>query len=141
MKNKNKIRICIVSAHYYKNISNNLTIGALRVLKKNKISPKNIKILKAPGVFEVPFVILSNIKKYDAFLALACVIRGQTPHFNFISSAATNAIMNLSINYKKPIGNGIITCLNKKQALARSSLNKKNKGGEAANALLSLWKI
>ena len=75
---------------------------------------------------------------YDAFVALGCVIRGQTPHFNYISSASINALMDLSINYKKPIGNGIITCLNKSQALARSNPLKKNKGGEAAKAIISV---
>ena len=78
------------------------------------------------------------MNSYQAFVALGCVIKGKTPHFNFISKAATNAIMNLSITYKKPIGYGIITCLNKKQALERSNPLKKNKGGEAAIAILSV---
>ena len=69
---------------------------------------------------------------------MGCVIKGKTPHFNFISSASTNAIMHLAITNKKPIGNGIITCLNKKQADERSNLLKKNKGGEAARAVLAV---
>ena len=73
------------------------------------------------------------MKKYDAFIALGCVIKGQTPHFDFISQASTDAIMNLSINSKKPIGNGILTCLNMKQAILR-----KKKGAEAANAVISV---
>ena len=77
--------------------------------------------------------ISKNIKKYDACLALGCVIKGQTPHFDFISQASTNAIMELSIINKKPIGNGIITCLNMKQAKAR-----KRKGAEAAKAVISI---
>ena len=92
-----------------------------------------IKIINVPGVFEIPVTISKNLKKYDAFIALGCVIKGQTPHFDFISQASTNAIMDLSIQSKKPIGNGIITCLNKKQALAR-----KKKGAEAANAVISV---
>ena len=71
------------------------------------------KIIPVPGVFEIPVVIAKNIKKYDGFIALGCVIKGETPHFDFISSAATDAIMKISIQNKKPIGNGIITCLNK----------------------------
>ena len=86
-----------------------------------------------PGVFEIPVTISKNLKKFDAFIALGCVIKGQTPHFNFISQASTQAIMNLSIESKKPIGNGIITCLNMKQAKAR-----KKKGAEAANAIISV---
>ena len=77
------------------------------------------------------------IKEYDAFVALGCVIKGKTPHFNLISKAVINAIMNLSIRNKKPIGNGIITCLNKKQAVERADPDKKNKGGEAVTAVLA----
>ena len=97
--------------------------------------PKNskIKIINVPGVFEIPVTISRNMKKFDGFIALGCVIKGQTPHFDFISQASTDAIMKLSINSKKPIGNGIITCLNMKQAKAR-----KKKGAEAANAVLSV---
>ena len=84
-------------------------------------------------MFEIPVTISRNIKKYDAFLALGCVIKGQTPHFDFISTATTNAIMDLSIKEKKPIGNGIITCLNMKQAKARIK-----KGIEAANATIAV---
>ena len=77
--------------------------------------------------------ISKNIKKYDAFLALGCVIKGKTPHFDFISQSSTQAIMDLAINNKKPIGNGIITCLNMSQAIAR-----KTKGAEAAKAVISI---
>ena len=133
------MKICIVVANYYPEISKNLIIGASKILKKNGL--KNYKKISVPGIFEIPTVIARNINNYDAFLALGCVIKGKTPHFNFISSAATNAIMHLSITYKKPIGNGIITCLNKKQAFNRSNPHKKNKGGEAAKAILSVLQI
>ena len=119
----------IVNANYYKAISSGLLKSALKTIpKKNKI-----KIINVPGVFEIPVTISKNLKKFDAFIALGCVIKGQTPHFDFISQATTNAIMNLSIISKKPIGNGVITCLNIKQAVAR-----KKKGAEAANAVLSV---
>ena len=94
-----------------------------------------------PGIFEIPVVIAKNINKFDAFIALGCVIKGKTPHFNFISKATTNAIMDLSINKKKPIGNGIITCLNLNQALERSNIYKKNKGGEAAKSVVKVLGI
>ena len=86
-----------------------------------------------PGVFEIPVTISRNIKKFDGFIALGCVIKGETPHFDFISKASTDAIMNLSVNSKKPIGNGIITCLNMSQAKVR-----KKKGAEAAKAVISI---
>ena len=124
-----KKNILIVIANYYKDISSGL-------LKSSKnLVPKNFKVrvINVPGVFEIPVTISKNLKKYDAFIALGCVIKGQTPHFDFISQASTNAIMELSIESKKPIGNGIITCLNIKQAKAR-----KKKGAEATSAVLSV---
>ena len=129
-----KKKILIVCANYYSKISDDLLDGALKYLNKTyKLNTINggVVITKVPGVFEIPVTIATRIKKYDGFLALGCVIKGQTPHFDFISSATTNAIMKLSIDYKKPIGNGIITCLNKKQAIVRSV----KKGQEAANAV------
>ena len=119
----------IVNANYYKDISSGLLKSATNLLPKNS----KVKIINVPGVFEIPVTISKNIKKFDGFIALGCVIKGQTPHFDFISQASTDAIMKMSINSKKPIGNGIITCLNMKQAKAR-----KKKGAEAANAVLSV---
>ena len=124
-----KKRCLIVIADYYTDISNGLLKSAINVLPKMSF----IKIIKVPGVFEIPVTISRNIKKYDGFLALGCVIKGQTPHFDFISQATTDAIMKLSVENRKPIGNGIITCLNMKQAVVR-----KKKGKEAAEALMSI---
>ena len=134
-----KKKICLVVANYYPKISNDLIKGASKILKSRGV--KNYKIIKVPGVFEVPFAIVKNINKYDGFVALGCVIKGETPHFEFISRSTINTIMHLSITYKKPIGNGIITCLNKKQALERSNPKKKDKGGEAAKAILSVLEV
>ena len=124
-----KKKYLIIIANYYKNISNGLLNSAMDMLPKSSL----IKIISVPGVFEIPVTISKNIKKYDAFLALGCVIKGQTPHFDFISHASTDGIMKLSIENKKPIGNGIITCLNMRQAIAR-----KKKGREAAQAVISV---
>ena len=124
-----KKKILIVIANYYQNISVGLLTSAKSLLPKNF----RFKIIEVPGVFEIPVVISKNIKKYDAFIALGCVVKGETPHFDFISQATTNAIMKLSIENKKPIGNGIITCLNSKQAIAR-----KRKGAEATKAVISV---
>ena len=129
-------KICIIIANYYPIISKNLLKGVIKVLKSHSIT--KIKIINVPGIFEIPILISKNIKNFDAFIALGCVIKGETPHFEFISQATINAIMSISINKNKPIGNGIITCLNQKQALIRSNPNNKNKGGEAANATISI---
>ena len=124
-----KKKFLIINANYYQDISSELLKSAKNLLPiKSKI-----KVINVPGVFEIPVTISKNLKKFDAFIALGCVIKGQTPHFDFISQASTDAIMKLSIDSKKPIGNGIITCLNIKQAKAR-----KRKGAEAANAVLSV---
>jgi 6,7-dimethyl-8-ribityllumazine synthase len=123
-----KKKILIVIADYYKNISKELMISASKEI--NNLF--KIKIIHVPGVFEIPVTISKNVKKYQGFLALGCVIKGKTPHFNFISNASIEAIMKLSVDNKKPIGNGIITCLNMKQAFER-----KKKGKEAARALIS----
>lgn len=132
-----KRKILIVVSDYYKNISLNLEKAAIKVLKKNSFS---YKTLKAPGVFEIPVIIAKNSKKYTGFIALGCVVKGKTPHFNYISKSTINALMNYSIKYKKPIGNGLITCLNITQAKIRSSKNGKNRGKEAANAVVRVLK-
>ena len=133
------MRICIIIANYYPEISKKLIFGASKVLNDNDLN--NFKKIFAPGIFEIPVIIAKNIKSFDAFIALGCVIKGETPHFEFISRATINSISHLSVTYKKPIGNGIITCLNKQQALIRSDPKKKNKGGEAAKAILSVLKV
>ncbi len=127
-----KKKILIIVANYYQDIARGLLNSAIKSISKSN----STKIIKVPGVFEIPVVISKNIKKYDAFLALGCVIKGKTPHFDFISQATTNAIMHLSIIEKKPIGNGIITCLNMKQAN-----NRKKKGAEAAKAVNSILSL
>ena len=130
-----KPNILIIAANFYEDISSDLSAGAIVEVK----AKAKFKKIVVPGVFEIPVIIAKNIKKYDAFIALGCVIKGKTPHFKIISKSVINAIMNLSVYYKKPIGNGIITCFNKKQAIERSR-SKKNKGREAAKAVLSVLK-
>ena len=121
-------KILIVLADYYEDVS----LSLLKSAKKN-LNNFSVEIIKVPGVFEIPITISKNTKKFDGFIALGCVIKGETPHFDFISSVVTQAIMKLSVDNKKPIGNGIITCLNMKQAKARSK-----KGKEATLAVISV---
>ena len=132
------MKICIVISDYYKEISKNLLSGTLTELKKNGY--KNIKIKYVSGSFEIPNKISSNIKKFDAFIALGCIIKGKTDHYYFISQAVTSGLMNLSIISKKPIGFGILTCNNIKQAKERALVNKKNKGKEVATGIISIIK-
>ena len=125
-----KKKVLIVCANYYEGITFSLRADAEKILNSSKIKCDHLNV---PGIFEIPVSIVKNIKKYDGFVALGCVIKGETPHFDFISSASTQAIMRLSVDFKKPIGNGIITCLNIRQAKARGK-----KGKEAAKAVISV---
>ena len=131
-------KILIVNANYYKDISKKLVLSSKKKLSNNRVK---INIIDVPGIYEIPIAIRKNIKKFDGFVALGCVIKGETPHFDFICSSTFNSILNLSITFNKPIGNGIITAYNMKQALQRckSTTSKKpNKGSEAANAVMSI---
>ena len=133
------MRICIVVSNFYPEISKLLIDGTVSKLKKNKIS--NFQIITVPGTFEIPVVVSNLIDKYDGFIVLGCIIKGQTSHFHYLCSSVINALANLSIKSKKPIGNGILTCNNKKQAIERADPNKKNKGGDAAYAAISAFNV
>ncbi len=132
-------KILIINANYYEKISYYLINDAKKILIQNKAKSN---IINVPGVFEIPTTIRRYIKKYDGFVALGCVIKGETPHFNLICKSTFDAIIKISIDFNKPVGNGIITALNMKQAKARCSLNinslKLNKGSEAAKAVISV---
>ena len=127
----------IVNANYYKNISKKLVLSSKRKFKKSV----KLSIIDVPGIYEIPIAIRKNIKKFDGFVALGCVIKGQTPHFDLICYSTFNIILYLSTSFNKPIGNGIIAAYNMKQALQRCKStisNKPNKGSEAANAVMSI---
>ena len=126
-----KKKVIIVLSDYYKDISEALLKSTKKYLNKKT----SLKIIKVPGIFEIPVVISKNIKKFDGFVAIGCVIKGKTAHFDLISKSVIDAIMNISIDSKKPVGNCILTCFNYKQALVR-----KNKGKEAANAMVNMIK-
>ena len=128
---KKDIKICIVRSKY--NNTSKLLLSALTELKKRKVI---YKILEVPGAFEIPVVISRNIKRYDGFIAIGSIIKGETPNFDFISSAITSGLIQISISYKKPIGNAILTCLNNKQAISRT-----NKGFEAALAVCEVLNV
>ena len=128
-------KVLIVTSNYYEDISNNLLEGASQELKNNNIG---FDVLFAPGCFEIPFLISKNIKKYKGFIALGCVIRGETYHFDLIANECARKIIDISNTFLKPIGFGVLTCDNIKQAIVRSDVRKKNKGKEAANACIKL---
>ena len=138
MKKKNSLKVQIIVADYYKDITNSLTKSATSILKKNKI---DFDIIYVPGVYEIPQLIKWNIKKnkINLFIALGCVIKGQTYHFEVISDSVGKALLDLVNNNSNTlISNGIINAYKKKQALDRSKSNNKNKGEEAAIAMLRM---
>ena len=127
-------KICIVQSVYNEKITKKMVHSALKELKRYKL--KEIKIVKVPGSFEIPGIILKLIKKYDGFIAIGCIIKGETANFDLICSSITNGIMQLTISKSKPIGNGIITSFTEKQAIERIS-----NGKEAANAVIEVLKM
>ncbi len=128
-------KILIVSANYYEQISKNLELGTSKTLNEHNL---DYSIINAPGCFEIPYLIKKNIDNFAAFIALGCIIKGDTYHFEVIANEVSKKIMDLSINYMKPIGFGILTCYNLDQAIIRSDINQKNKGREAALACIEL---
>ena len=101
----------------------------------------NYDLINAPGCFEIPYLVKKNIDNYDGFVALGCIIKGDTYHFEVIANETSRKIIDISTNYLKPIGFGILTCFNMTQALERSDITKKNKGREASLACIKLLEI
>ena len=136
--NKNNLKVKVIVADYYKDITDSLTLSAISLLKKNKIK---YEIIKVPGVYEIPQMIkwCINSKGPNLFIALGCVIKGQTYHFEVISDSVGHSLLDLvNSNPKTLITNGIINANNKNQALKRSKSDNKNKGQEAASALIRM---
>ena len=125
--------ICIVISDYYKEISDGLEIGAIKFCDENSIKYKKIYV---PGALEIgPAIkIISDRYSFDGFIAIGCVIRGETSHFDIVINESARAITNLSLDYSLIIGNGILTVENKQQAIERSNNDENNKGYHAALA-------
>ena len=124
-------KILIVISKY--NNTKALLNSATNILNKKKIK---FSVIEVNGAFEIPVIISRNIKKFHGFIALGIIIKGETPNFDFISKAITQGLIDLSISSKKPVGNGILTCLNMSQANERE-----HKGGEAAEAVLDILNL
>tara|TARA_Y100001970_G_C14193337_1_gene836656 strand:- start:1391 stop:1792 length:402 start_codon:yes stop_codon:yes gene_type:complete len=132
-----KKKLLIISSDYYPDISKSLETGAISLIKESDLQ---YDVIKAPGCFEIPYLIKKNINEYEGFVALGCIIKGDTYHFEVICNEVTKKIMDISVNNLVPIGFGILTCFNLEQAIIRSDVNQKNKGREAALACIQLLK-
>jgi len=135
------MKILVIEARFYDKISDALLEGALDVLQKVKVEITKVTV---PGALEIPHVIsMAEAAKsgFDGYVALGCVIRGETTHYDYVCQESARAIMDLAVDKQLAIGNGIITVENEDQAWARASKDKKDKGGFAANATLKMIKI
>ena len=138
MEQKDSKNILIIVADFYEEISSNLKNGATNYLKQKKYS---YDIKNVPGTLEIPFLLTSFSKKYDAFLVLSCIIKGETDHYEIVKNIALKEIYKIAYANNLIMGSGIITANNYEQALSRSKISKENYGGRAAHAchkLLSL---
>ena len=140
----NKLNVLLVCSPYYKIITENLIIGASEVLNSKSV---NFDIIYVPGALEIaPAIKListkkNKIKSFDGFIALGCVIRGETYHFEIVANESARCLCELAIKDLLPIGNGILTVENEKQAFDRADPKNLNKGAGAALACLSLIEI
>lgn len=149
--NYEKLIIAIIASRFNEEIVDNLIFGAVEALKSKGVKEENIHKISVPGAFEIPVMLKKlcreNIfrKKYDGILTLGCIIKGETAHFEYISSAVSNSISNISYEYEVPTGFGVLTCYTEKQAQERSSKKSpdkdNNKGFESALALLDMIEL
>ncbi len=135
--------ILIVESRFYNEIADPLLEGAIETLKANGVT---YEVITIPGAMETPAAIQfaatnKTEKKYDAYIALGCVIRGETSHYETVCNEACRGLTDVALKHSLAIGNGILTVENREQAIARADINRKNKGGGAAHAALAMLKL
>src|SRR3954470_6319016 len=131
-------RVLIVEARYYPHISDALLQGAVQTLEQAGVSFDRINV---PGALEIPGSIKLSAGSYDGFVALGCVIRGETYHFEIVANESARGLMDLTVRDGLAIGNGILTVEEEEQALVRARAEKGGKGGDAARACLALMAL
>ena len=140
-------RVLMVEANFYEDITEGLAQGAIQVLDAAGVSYQRVTV---PGAFEVPAAIRFAIRSTEAhaaeepfsgYIALGCVIRGETDHYEHICRETSRALMDLSVNHGAALGFGILTCENHEQAWARADVNQKNKGADVAEACLRMMEL
>jgi len=128
-------RILIVESRYYTEIAEALISGAEREIRKNGAVCERVEV---PGAFEIPGAVALAAGRYDGFVALGCVIRGETTHYDYVCGESARGLMDLSVHRKLAIGYGIVTVDNMEQAKARAFTDRGDKGGDAAHACLAM---
>lgn len=134
------MRFGIVSSRFNSFITDKLVEGALDILVRHNASEKDIDIIKVPGSYEISFAVkkLLESKKYDAIIAVGAIIRGETPHYDYLSSEVTKRLVSLSLEYNIPVSSGIITTENLEQAIERAGSKAGNRGSEAAISAIEM---
>ncbi|MFQ5984554.1 MAG: 6,7-dimethyl-8-ribityllumazine synthase [Alphaproteobacteria bacterium] len=135
-----KPHVLIVEARFYPDIADELVRGAVAVLEDAGATYERVAV---PGAFELPAAIRMAIErgKHDGYVALGCVIRGETTHYDYVCAETASGLGEIAIRYMVAIGYGILTCENREQAWARAAVDKKNKGRDAAEACLAMIRL
>ncbi len=138
----------IVEARYYEDISDLLLKGAIKALEEKR---NTYEVFQVPGALEIPLAVRLGMmrpegrgtkgRRFDGFVALGCVLRGETTHYDIVSNESARGLSNVALEYEMPVGNGILTCETKEQALERADPQKLDKGGEAAKAAMALFEL
>ena len=142
--NAEGLRFAVVASRFNDDIVNGLLRGALECLERHGAGDEAVSLYRVPGAFEIPTLVAELTGRgFDAIIALGCLLRGDTPHFDFISAQVTNDLSRVAMEAKVPVAFGVITCNTYEQAVERSSAGPKNKGWEAALAAIemsNLWR-
>lgn len=133
-------RVLLATSRYYEKISLEMEAGAMEVLEA---AGAQVETIIVPGAFELPGVIAmaADSGRFDGAVALGCVIRGETSHYDYVCGQSARGLMDLIVHRRQAIGFGLLTCENQDQAWARADRKQKNKGADAANACLEMIKL
>ena len=134
------VKIAIVAGRFNEFITSKLIGGALDVLKRNDVSEENIDIAWVPGAFEIPLITrkLANTQKYDAIITLGAVIKGSTPHFDYVCSEVSKGVAQISLQSELPVIFGVLTTNNIEEAIERAGTKAGNKGADAAFSAIEM---
>lgn len=136
--NCSKYKVGIVSAQFNTDITSGLLVSAKKMLAQYKVSPKNIRVEKVLGSIEIPLVLqqLAKTKQYDCLIAIGAIVKGETPHFDFVAKIVSEGVLRVMLDYSVPIGFGVLTANNIEQARARTDA-----GGQAVEAALNSLRV
>ena len=141
--NVGDVRIAVIAARWNEEITDGLLDGAMRALGRHGISDQSLEVYRVPGAFELPLASQRAAKtgRFDAVIALGCVIRGDTPHFDYVCSETTRGVGEVALSENLPVAFGLLTTDTLQQAQERSGDNEENKGEEAALTILEMLSV